>query len=149
MTATSTHQPAATTTPSTAHRGISAIVGAVSYAVAAVLTVPEAHDMGEVVIVLTGAAILGLVVFGWAVPRGMATGAPGMALGFSVAGAMLLLPAFWAIVPMQLGLAAVMLGRASAGYAPKRSYTALALGAVTVAGYFYLYLVLGLIMGDL
>ena len=73
MTATSTPQSVIRTPDSTVHRGISAIVGVVSYAVAAALTVPEAHGMGEVVIVLGAAAVVGLVVFGWAVPRGMAT----------------------------------------------------------------------------
>ena len=149
MTATSAPQTLTRNPDSTSHRGISAIVGAVSYAVAAVLTVPEAHDMGEIVIVLGGAALVGLVVFGWAVPRGMAMGAPAMALGFSAVGALLLLPAFWAIVPFQLGLAGVMVGLASVGVAPKRSYAAIALGALTVAGYLVLYLLVGLMMNDL
>lgn len=149
MTATSTTDTVSGTFDSSRHRRTSAIAGAAAYAVAAVLTVPEAHDMREVAVVLGGAGLVALVVFGWAVPRGMASGAPGLALAFSVIGALLLLPAFWSIVPLLLGVAAVMLGRSSIGHAPKRSYAAIGLGAVTVGGYLFLYLVLGLLMGDL
>ncbi len=63
--------------------------------------------------------------------------------------ALLLLPAFWSMLPLLLGVGGVMIGAACAGFAPKRAYAAIGLGALTVAGYLYLYVVVATIMGDL
>jgi hypothetical protein len=120
-----------------------------AYAAGAVLTAPEAHETSEIVTVLGGAAVVAAVVYGWVVPRGLSKGAPGTALTLSAVAALLLLPAFWSMLPLVLGVAGAMLGRACAGHAPKRGYAAIGLGAISVAGYLVLYVVLGLVMGDL
>jgi hypothetical protein len=148
MTATSTTQ-SLTHDSAVVDRRTSALVGFVSYVVGAAFTVPNAHKASEVAVVLVAAAIVALGVYGWLVPRGTATGTPGTALGLSVVAALLLLPAFWSMLPLLLGVAGVMIGRACTGFASKRSYAAVGLGAIAVAGYLYLYVVLGLIMGDL
>ena len=101
------------------------------------------------VILATGAAVVAAIVFGWVVPRGMSKGSPATALTLSVIAALLLLPAFWSMLPLLLGVGGVMVGAACVGFAPKRAYAAIGLGALTVAGYLYLYVVVATIMGDL
>jgi CBS domain containing-hemolysin-like protein len=130
-------------------RRTSAIVGVLTYAVGAAFSVLNTNGVREAVIVLVVAAVVGAVVFGWLVPRGMTTGAPGAAVGLSAVAVLLLLPAFWSMLPLLLGVAGAMLGRACVEHAPKRSYAAIALGAISVVGYLVLYVVVGLIMGDL
>jgi hypothetical protein len=147
MTATTSTEFATTTQDN--HRRTSAIVGLVSYAVGVVFTVPNAHDMGEIVVVLGGAALVAAVVFGWVVPRGMSKGAPAAAVTCSAVAALVLVPAFWSMLPLLLGLAGAMLGRACVGFAPKRGYAAIGIGALAVLGYLYLYLYVWLVMGDL
>lgn len=148
MTATSTPQTT-TSSPQAPSIRTSAIVGVLTYAVGAVLTAPEAHDTTEVVMVLSIAAVVGLAVFGWVVPQGITRGAPATALALSTIAAVLFLPAYWSMLPLLLGVAGVMLGYACIAYAPKRAYAAMGLGGLTVAGFFYLYLVVSLIMNDL
>ena len=76
MTATTTSD---FTTVARDDRRASAIVGLVSYAIGAIFTIPNAHDTGEIVVVLGGAGVIAAVVFGWVVPRGMSSGAPATA----------------------------------------------------------------------
>jgi hypothetical protein len=148
MTTTST-TPNATATTTQDHRRISAVAGLVSYGGAAALTVPNAHHAREALIVLAGAAVVSVVVFGWLLPRGLTKGAPSTALALSAVATVLLLPAFWSMLPLVLGVAGVMLGQACAAHAPKRGYAAVGLGALAVTGYLFIYVVLGLVMGDL
>lgn len=149
MTTTSTATNPGYTADAAAHRRMTAVVGLATWAVATGFIVLNAHDVGEMVI---SSAILGVVtvgIFGWLLPRQMVTGAPGTALALSILAALLTLPAFWSGLPAVLGVAGAMLGNASVSVARRRGLAAVAVGALAVTGYLVLYVLVGLVMGDL
>ena len=149
MTATSTPRALTRTPDSSTARRTSAVAGIVSYALGAAFTVPNAHDTREIVVVLCGAAVVAAIVYGWVVPRGILKGAPTTAVVLSALAVLVLPPAFWSMLPLLLGLAGVVLGRSCTGFATKRAYAAIGLGALAVAGYLFLYLYVWLVMGEL
>jgi hypothetical protein len=132
-----------------AHRRTTGVVGLATWAVATVFIVINAHDTAEMIISPAIAAVVAIGLFGWLLPSRMVAGAPGTALTLSVLAVPLTVVAFWSGVPVLLGVAGAMLGAASVGAGRNRSYAAVGLGALAVTGYLVLYVVVGLLMGDL
>lgn len=117
-------------------------VGVGAFAAAAFWTAMGAHDTREVVIVVGMCAVVAAGVFGFVLPRAMrAQSAPGRALTLSIIGLALIVPAFWAGLPMVLGAAGALLGYAgrNATTGAKGSVTALVIGLLAVAGYWAAY----------
>ena len=146
---TATDTTYATKADAAAHRRTTAVVGLATWAVATVFIVINAHDTGEMVISPAIAAVFALGLFSWLLPTRMVTGAPGAALTLSVLALPLTVVAFWSGVPVLLAVAGAMLGAASVEVGRKRAYAAMGLGALGVTGYLVLYVVVGLVMGDL
>ena len=141
MTATTLHHHTATDRRLTA-----AAAGLLAYGVSSYFTWQGANSDGEIVFSLGLAAAISLVVFGWLVPTRRATGSPATALTLGIVAAALVLPAFWSGLPLILGVAAILVGRASAGTSAK---VAVALGALASVVYLYLYIVVDLVQGKL
>ena len=126
--------------------------GVATYVVSSILTVLGAHSRGEWVAMLTLALVAGLVVYGLVVPRALdRESAPGTALTLSAIAALLTLPAFWTGLPLLLGAAGALVGyagrRASSGSGV--SIAALVLGALSVIGYLSIYVIDGVVFGNL
>lgn len=119
-----------------------ALLGSGSAVVAAALTTYGAHTWQEIAVtvpVILGAAA---VVFGVVVPRALRKeSAGGTALGLSIPAALLLLPAFWAGLPLVLGLAGVVVGNAgrTTRSGGRACISAVVLGGLTVVGYLAIY----------
>ena len=103
---------------------------------------PEQHGWPEFLGVSLVVGIAVGVLFGKVVPRALdSDAAGGRALGFSVAG-LLLLAVFWSGLPLVFGTAGVLLGY-SGRLSPKgsaASVVAIALGALASIGYVAIYL---------
>lgn len=149
---------AMTTTASTAHsdtgtvRRATPLLGAGTFLLSSVWTVLGAHDTREIVVVLAAAAIITAAVYGFLMPRALTRpSAGGTALTLSAVAVVLTLPAFWSGLPLILGVAGAALGYAgrNAGSGTGRSVTAIVLGALAVLGYLAIYLVDGVVMGNL
>jgi hypothetical protein len=130
----------------TDHRLTSAAAGLLSFAVASYFIATNAHDNGEIYFSVGLAAVVAVVLFGWLVPTRMAAGAPATALTLGVLAALLVLPAFWSGLPLLLGVAGLLVGRASSG---KRAVAAIVLSAIATIVYLYLYVVVGLVQDKL
>lgn len=144
------HAPAGERSP----RGVSALSGLATAALAAGWTAYGAHDLQEIAIVVAAIAVTAALVYGVVVPRALAraegTGAGAAALALAVPAVLLTLPAFWTGLPLVLGVAAVMVGNAGRR-APRGGGKAIAgmvLGLLAVAGYLTIYVVDGLILGN-
>lgn len=130
----------------TDHRLTAAAAGLLSFAVASYFIATNAHDNGEIYFSAGLAAVVSVALFGWLVPTRMATGAPATALTLGILAALLVLPAFWSGLPLLLGVAGILVGRASTG---KRAVVAVALSALATVVYLYLYVVVGLVQDKL
>lgn len=122
-------------------KSIPAVAAAVLVATAA-LTTYGAHDLREILVVMAIVIVTVAGVFGFLLPRKLSQeSAGGTALALSLVGAVLLLPAFWAGVPLVLGVAGAMLGYAgrNARSGSGKSTVALAIGALVSVGYFAVY----------
>ncbi len=101
-----------------------------------------AHDIREFAVVM-GIVVLTLAgVYGYLLPRALTReSAGGMALTFSVIAVVLLLPAFWAGLPLVLGVAGALLGYAgkNARSGAGRSVAAFVLGLLATVGYVAIY----------
>ena len=94
-------------------------VGLVTTGVALTLSMVGAHDNLERLVELALIAVGAAVLFGIVVPRGLRhESAGGRAIVLGVLGLLLVVPAFWSGLPVQLGVAAALLG-----YAGKRADT--------------------------
>jgi hypothetical protein len=114
-----------------------------STAVAAALSYVGRNSMGEWFFELGVLAVGAAVVFGLVVPRGLRhESAPWRALVMGALGLLIVFPAFWLGLPVQLGAAAVLLGYAGrrAAYGSGKSVVALVMGALTIIGYLSTYL---------
>ena len=119
-------------------RRTSYVTGLAAFIVSSVGTVIGAHDLGEILVVLGVCAPVTIGVYGWLLPRRMATGAPGAALTLGIVAALLVVPAFWSGLPLVLGAAAVLLGTASRR-GRVRSIAAVLLGALSSIAYVAIY----------
>lgn len=109
---------------------------------AAALTVYGAHDLGEIVVVVTGILATVVGVYGFLLPRALRReSAGGTALTLSLMAVALALPAFWSGLPMVLGVAGAMLGYAgrTASSGSGKSIAAVVLGALAVLAYLSIY----------
>lgn len=115
-------------------------------------TVLGAHHLGEVVVVLAVIAVATGVVFGLLLPKALRRpSAGGTALGLSVPAVLLTLPAFWSGLPLILGVAGAMLGYAGRGATSGsgKSIVACALGLLAAVAYLTIYVVDGLVLGNM
>ncbi len=118
-------------------------VAAASTLLAAVLSYVGRNDLDEWLVELGVLAVGVTVIFGVVVPGGLRhEAAGGRALAMGVLGLVLVVPAFWLGLPVQLGAAAVLLGfagrKATAGSG--KAIAALVVGALTVIAYLAIYL---------
>jgi hypothetical protein len=130
----------------TDNRLVAAAAGLLAYAVSSYFTWTNAHDNREIVISLSIAAVVSVVLFGWLVPTRMTSGGPATGLTLGILAALLVLPAFWSGLPLLLGVAGILVGRASEG---KRAVAAVVLGGLATCAYLYLYVVLGMVQDKL
>lgn len=117
-------------------------LGAGSGVVASALTTYGAHTWAEIAVTVPVILVTAALVFGLVVPRALRKeSAGGAALGLSIPAALLLLPAFWAGLPLVLGLGGLVVGnagrtgRSGAG----ACIAAVVLGAIAVLGYVAIY----------
>ena len=77
--------------------------------------------------------------------------APKTALAMSVIAALLTLPAFWTGLPLVLGAAGALVGYAgrAAAKGSGPSIAAMLIGVLSVLGYLTIYIVDGIVMGNL
>ncbi len=119
-------------------------IGIATLVVATALSFEGRNSMGEWLFETGVQVVAAVVIFGVVVPRGLrheSAGARGLVMG--TLGLLLLAPAFWLGIPLQLGAAAALLGYAGrrAPYGSGKSIASLALGALTVVAYLALYAV--------
>lgn len=128
-------------TTTTLHTSTSVPVAALGTGAAVVasgLTIYGAHTWAEVAVVLPVIVATTAVVFGLVVPRALRKeSAGGTALALSIPAALLVLPAFWAGLPLVLGLAGATVGNAgrTARSGGGKSLAAVVIGAVAVLAY--------------
>ncbi len=118
-------------------------VGITSLLIATACSFQGRNSMGEWVFELGLQVVAAAVIFGLVVPRGLRhESAGGRALVMAVLGALLVAPAFWLGLPLQLGAAAVLLGYAGKGASTRSglSIASLVLGALTVVFYLAIYI---------
>lgn len=127
-------------------------LAAVVFSVSAVWTVLGAHDMTEIVVVLVVAAAVTVGVYGFLMPRALDKPSAGStALTLSLVATALTLPAFWTGLPLVLGVAGAVLGYVgrNAPTGAGRSIAGFVLGLLATMGYLTIYLVDGLVFGNL
>ena len=126
--------------------------GVVTALVSSVFTYLGAHDPGEYISMLALGLVSAAVVYGWVVPRALRRDAAAKtAMTMSVIAALLTLPAFWTGLPLVLGAAGALVGYAGRGAAKGSgpSIAALLIGVLAVLGYLTIYIVDGIVMGNL
>lgn len=118
------------------------LAGAAAALVASALTTYGAHGWPEILVTVPVILVTTALAFGVVVPRALRKdSAGGTALGLSIPAVLLVLPAFWAGLPLVLGLAGLVVGnagrtgRSGAG----KCIAAVVLGAVAVLGYATIY----------
>lgn len=119
-----------------------ATIGTASAIVATALTAAGAHDWREIGIITPVIVVTTALVFGLVVPRALRKEtAGGTALALAIPAALLLVPAFWAGVPLVLGVAAMVVGNAGrrARSGSGTCIAGLVLGALAVVGYVAIY----------
>jgi len=127
-------------------------LGVASLAVAIVWTVLGAHGTTETITVVPVLVVVTAAVFGFLVPRALSRpSAGGTALALSVVAVALTVPAFWSGLPLVLGVAGALLGYVgrNASTGSGKSIAAIVLGALAVIGYLTIYIVDGLVFGNL
>lgn len=118
-------------------------IGLASALVAAAGTAFGAHDWTEIAVVWAAIAVVTALVFGLVVPRALRKeSAGGTALALSIPALVLLLPAFWAGLPLVLGVAGVVVGNAgrTASSGAGKCIAGLVLGALAAVGYVAIYI---------
>ena len=133
-------------------RGSLLPIGTISFAVAGVWTVLGAHTWEEWATVLVLEVLVTLGVYGVVIPKALEhRRAGGVALILAVLAAALTVPAFWSGLPLILGVAGVLLGYAAlrAARGAGLGIAAIVVGALAVIGYLTIYVVDGLILGNL
>jgi len=127
-------------------------IGIATAIVSSVFTYLGAHDPREYVSMLAVGLVTAAVVYGWVVPRALEQdSAPKAAMTMSAIAALLTLPAFWTGLPLVLGAAGALVGYAGRGASKGSglSIAALLIGALSVLGYLTIYIVDGIVMGNL
>lgn len=126
--------------------------GIATAVVSSVFTYLGAHGPREYISMIALGLVAAAVVYGWVAPRALQQdAAPKTAMTMSVIAALLTLPAFWTGLPLVLGAAGALVGYAGRG-APKGSglsIAAMLIGVLSVLGYLTIYIVDGIVMGNL
>lgn len=143
MTTTTTTPTTQTTTDHATARRVLPWTAGITTAVAVTLSITRSHSMPEWIVEVLVELVAAALLFGLVVPRGLrraSAGGRGIAMG--VVAVLLVVPAFWAGLPLLLGAAAALLG--SAGRRADRgagsAVAALVLGLLGVAAYVAIYL---------
>jgi len=126
--------------------------GIATAVVSTIFTYLGAHDPGEYISMIALGLVSAAVVYGWVVPRALErSAAPKTAMALSVIAALLTLPAFWTGLPLVLGAAGALVGYAGRGASKGSglSIAALLIGALSVLGYLTIYIIDGIVMGNL
>lgn len=127
-------------------------LGAAVFVVSSIWTALGAHTVTEIVVCVAIGLVAAVGLYGFVLPRTLHSESPGgLALGLSLTAALLTLPAFWTGLPLVLGAAGVVLGHVgrhrSSGSG--KSIAAVVIGALVVIGYLSIYIVDGLVFGNL
>lgn len=133
-------------------QSLAAPIGIATAVVSSVFTYMGAHDPGEYISMIALGIVSAIVVYGWVVPRALQEdAAPKTATALSVIAALLTLPAFWTGLPLVLGTAGAVVGYAGrgAGKGSGLSIAAMMIGVLSVLGYLTIYIVDGLIFGNI
>lgn len=133
-------------------RSLVVSTGITTALVSSVFTYLGAHSPAEYISMIVLGVVSAIVVYGWIVPRALAhDAAPKTAMTLSVVAAVLALPAFWTGLPLVLGAAGAIVGYAGRGAAKGSglSIAAMLIGVLTVLGYLTIYIVDGLMFGNL
>ena len=133
-------------------RGSLLTTGAASFAVAGVWTVLGAHTWEEWASMLALEVVVTLGVYGVVIPKALERRSAGLtALILAVLAAALTVPAFWSGLPLILGVAGMLLGYAArrAARGAGLGIAAIVVGALAVIGYLTIYVVDGLLLGNL
>lgn len=140
-TATPAVDPA--TVDRTAARRTALVVGLVVLAVTATLSIVDGNSDGERVVDVGAQLVAFVLLYLVAVPRVLVSrraGAAAVVLG--VLAALLVFPAFWSGLPLQLGVAAALMGAAGRrGPRPAPALVALVCGLLAGLGYAAVYVV--------
>jgi len=126
--------------------------GIATAVVSSVFTYLGAHGPREYVSMIALGLVTAAVVYGWVAPRALEReSAPKTAMAMSVIAALLTLPAFWTGLPLVLGAAGALVGYAGRGAAKGSglSIAAMLIGVLSVLGYLTIYIVDGIVMGNL
>ena len=126
--------------------------GIATTVVSSVFTYLGAHSRGEYVSMIALALVTAAVVYGWVAPRALEReAAPRTAMAMAVIAALLTLPAFWTGLPLVLGAAGALVGYAGRGATKGSglSITAMLIGVLSVLGYLTIYIVDGIVMGNI
>jgi hypothetical protein len=139
---TSTSFPPALASDHERARSATVPVGVVTLGVAAFLSVTGANSTGEWIFEVAVQVVAAGLLFGLAVPRGLRHESAGKrALAMALAGALLVVPAFWLGLSPLLAAAAVLLGyagkQATRGSGPATA--GLVLGLLTLVAYLAIY----------
>jgi hypothetical protein len=127
-------------------------IGIATAVVSSVFTYLGAHDARESISMIALGLVSAAGVYGWVVPRALERdAAPKTAMAMSVIAALLTLPAFWTGLPLVLGAAGALVGYAGRGAAKGSglSIAAMLIGVLAVLGYLTIYIVDGIVMGNL
>ena len=126
--------------------------GLVVGAIAAATVTWGAHGAGDLAILVTAVAVATALVFGVVVPRALrTTGSGGRALWLALPAIVILFPLFWSGLPLVLGSGAVMVGlvRRHDPTGGTKAVVGLVLGSLAVVGYAGIYLIDGLLLGNI
>lgn len=140
------------TAPPCASSRAELLAGLVVGALAVACTAWGAHGATDLAVLTTVAIGATAVIFGVVVPRALrASGAGGTALWLSLPAIVSLLPLFWSGLPLILGAGGVMVGlaRRHDDNARTKAVAGLVLGSLAVIGYVGIYLVDGLLLGNI
>ncbi len=128
---------------STLSRAAVRAIGAATFAVAATVTIVNAHDLTEILVVLGVLVPTTIAVYGFLLPRTLGRAAAGrISLLLGIVAAVLVVPAFWSGQSLVLGVAAVLLGLSgrNADRGSRLCVAGLLTGALAALGYAAWYL---------
>lgn len=126
--------------------------GLVVGVIAAATVAWGSHGPGDLAVLITTVVAATALVFGVVVPRALRTsGAGGTALWLSLPALVILFPLFWSGLPLVLGAGGVLVGlvRRHDPTGGTRAVVGLVLGTLAVVGYAGIYLIDGLLLGNI
>jgi len=110
------------------------------------------HGAGDLAVLITTVVAATALLFGVLVPRALRTsGTGGTALWLSLPAIMILFPLFWSGLPLVLGAGGIVVGlaRRHDPTGGTKAVVGLVLGTLAVVGYAGIYLIDGLLLGNI